>query len=77
MPINRFLIKLLTGLVTVYQYAVSPFLPKACRFYPTCSEYAKQALSRYGFGKGLFMSVKRILRCNPFFHGGYDPVVKD
>lgn len=61
-------------MITVYQYAISPNLPKVCRFHPTCSEYSRQALTKYGLGKGSFLSVKRILRCNPFFHGGYDPV---
>lgn len=77
MPIKKYLVKIITGLVTIYQSVISPFLPKVCRFYPTCSEYTKQALLTYGLFKGLLMSVKRVLRCNPFFHGGYDPVVKD
>jgi putative membrane protein insertion efficiency factor len=77
MPINKILVKFLLGLITAYQYAVSPFLPRVCRFYPTCSEYAKQALLTYGLIKGLYVAGKRILRCNPFFTGGYDPVTKE
>ncbi|MBP7901849.1 MAG: membrane protein insertion efficiency factor YidD [Spirochaetes bacterium] len=60
--------------VKVYKYVISPLLPPACRYYPSCSEYAVTALKRYGLLKGSFLSMKRILRCNPFFPGGYDPV---
>ncbi len=60
--------------VKVYKYVISPLLPPACRYYPTCSEYTVTALKRYGLLKGSFLSMKRILRCNPFFPGGYDPV---
>lgn len=60
--------------VKVYKYVISPLLPPACRYYPSCSEYAVTALKRYGLLKGSFLSLKRILRCNPFFPGGYDPV---
>ncbi|MDR1690168.1 MAG: membrane protein insertion efficiency factor YidD, partial [Clostridiales bacterium] len=52
----------------------SPVLPNACRFYPTCSVYAFEAVDKYGVVKGLFLACKRILRCNPFCKGGYDPV---
>ncbi len=58
----------------LYKKIISPFLPKACRYYPTCSEYAAQALRKYGLLKGIFLAVKRILKCNPLFEGGYDPV---
>ncbi|NWF89130.1 MAG: membrane protein insertion efficiency factor YidD [Ignavibacteriaceae bacterium] len=57
-----------------YQKVISPLLPPSCRFYPTCSEYSIQALEKYGIIKGTFMSVWRVLRCNPFNDGGYDPV---
>lgn len=60
--------------IKIYQSFVSPFLPPVCRFYPTCSEYAYQAISRYGFLMGIYISVKRILRCHPFSTGGFDPV---
>jgi len=65
---------LLTGMVRLYQYTVSPILPPSCRFYPTCSEYMIQAIKKKGPLKGLLMGVWRVLRCNPFCKGGYDPV---
>ncbi|MFP4446662.1 MAG: membrane protein insertion efficiency factor YidD [Desulfosudaceae bacterium] len=61
-------------LIRAYQRFVSPFLRPACRFYPTCSEYAYQSIGRHGLWKGAFLSVKRILKCHPFHPGGYDPV---
>ncbi len=60
--------------ITLYQKLISSLFPPACRFYPTCSDYSKQALKKYGFFKGLYLSVKRVLRCHPFNPGGYDPV---
>lgn len=57
-----------------YKRWISPILPPACRFTPTCSEYAMESFARYGFMKGLFLTLKRILRCHPFHPGGYDPV---
>ena len=57
-----------------YKYAISPLLPPSCRFTPTCSEYATEAISRYGFWKGLALGLKRLSRCHPFSEGGYDPV---
>ena len=62
------------ALVKFYKKAISPYLPDACRFTPTCSEYAIQAIEKYGALKGGAMAVWRILRCNPFGKGGYDPV---
>ena len=58
----------------VYKKIISPLLPSSCRFYPTCSEYAFIAFKRYGIFKGFYLSLKRLLRCNPFCEGGYDPV---
>jgi hypothetical protein len=58
----------------VYKRWVSPMLPSACRFYPTCSEYAMEAVSRYGVVRGAWLSVRRLLRCHPFHAGGFDPV---
>lgn len=60
--------------IRFYQKHVSPLLPPACRFYPTCSHYTYQAIERYGAWRGGWMGVKRIARCHPFHPGGYDPV---
>ncbi|MDA8097800.1 MAG: membrane protein insertion efficiency factor YidD [Clostridia bacterium] len=54
---------------------ISPYLPSSCRFYPTCSEYAIQAIRKYGLIRGCFMASRRICRCHPFSPGGYDPVL--
>lgn len=64
----------LVGTIRFYQRAISPLLPNSCRFYPTCSEYAVQAVEKYGVLKGLYMGIKRVLKCHPFHPGGYDPV---
>jgi uncharacterized protein len=61
-------------LIKGYQKLVSPLFPPSCRFYPTCSEYAIQAIEKYGIFKGGTKAVWRILRCNPFNKGGFDPV---
>jgi len=61
------------GAVTAYQRLVSPWLPRACRFAPTCSEYAKQALLAHGLVRGGWLAARRLLRCHPFHPGGYDP----
>ncbi len=66
--------KLLIFLIEKYQKHISPFLSNKCKYYPSCSEYMKQAVLKYGFFKGFFLGVKRIIRCNPFSKGGYDPV---
>jgi uncharacterized protein len=63
-------------LIRFYKKFVSPLFPPSCRFYPTCSEYAIQALDKYGVIKGGLMAGWRVLRCNPFNKGGYDPVDK-
>ncbi len=60
--------------IRVYQLTIGTVLPNSCRFTPTCSEYAIQAIDRFGIGIGLFLALKRLLRCNPFSAGGYDPV---
>ncbi|MBW2571942.1 MAG: membrane protein insertion efficiency factor YidD [Deltaproteobacteria bacterium] len=60
--------------IRAYQLISSSVLAPACRFYPTCSEYAYESIRRYGFLKGTFFSLKRILRCHPFHPGGIDPV---
>jgi putative membrane protein insertion efficiency factor len=63
-------------LLRTYKWAVSPLFPPACRYLPTCSEYAMEAVDRYGALRGGLMALSRILRCHPFARGGYDPVVK-
>ena len=60
--------------IKFYQGAISPYLPKSCRYTPTCSQYAVEAIMKYGALKGGWMAFLRILRCNPFHKGGYDPV---
>ncbi|AEM46392.1 UPF0161 protein yidD [Acidithiobacillus ferrivorans SS3] len=57
-----------------YQYVISPMFGPRCRFYPTCSEYACQAIERYGIAKGSWLGIKRISRCHPWHSGGVDPV---
>lgn len=66
--------KLLISIIRFYQIAISPLMGKTCRFYPTCSAYAIEAIRKYGPLKGAFLSLKRILRCHPFNEGGYDPL---
>ncbi|WP_333860962.1 membrane protein insertion efficiency factor YidD [Clostridium sp.] len=66
--------KFLIFLIKIYRKYISLLKIPSCRFYPTCSQYALEALQKYGIIKGGFMSIKRILRCNPFCAGGYDPV---
>ena len=61
-------------LIRFYQRFISPGLPAACRFSPTCSEYGYEAIARYGIIKGGVLTVRRVLRCHPFHPGGYDPV---
>ncbi|NJL68029.1 MAG: membrane protein insertion efficiency factor YidD [Microcoleus sp. SM1_3_4] len=60
--------------IRVYKMAISPYLPNACRFQPTCSQYAIEAIERFGVARGSLMAAGRILRCNPFHPGGFDPV---
>ena len=66
--------KLLTRLVLFYRKNISPLTPPCCRFIPTCSEYALEALEKYGALKGSWLALRRFLRCHPFHKGGYDPV---
>ncbi|MBN1247825.1 MAG: membrane protein insertion efficiency factor YidD [Anaerolineae bacterium] len=66
--------RLVLALLRFYQRYVSPALPPSCRFTPTCSQYTYEAIDRYGVFKGGWLGIKRIVRCNPFNPGGYDPV---
>ena len=62
------------ALITIYRKIISPIKPPTCRFYPTCSQYGMEAFQRFGFFKGLYLTTKRILKCQPFHPGGFDPV---
>lgn len=72
--LSLFIRKLFILPIRIYQWCISPFLPQSCRFYPTCSAYAAEAIARHGLFKGGFYALWRILRCHPFNAGGYDPV---
>ncbi len=61
------------GVLVAYQRVVSPLLPRACRFVPTCSEYARLAVLEHGVGRGAWLAIRRLARCHPFHPGGYDP----
>lgn len=67
--------KICLFLIYLYKGILSPFLGNQCRFYPTCSEYTKQAIEKYGALKGCIKGLKRIIRCNPFCKGGHDPLL--
>ncbi|MFM8500493.1 MAG: membrane protein insertion efficiency factor YidD [Fluviibacter sp.] len=71
---SKLIQQLLLALIRVYRYALSPFLGQRCRFYPSCSAYAAEALTRYGPLRGSWLAIKRVLRCHPFHPGGHDPV---
>ncbi|MFP3879485.1 MAG: membrane protein insertion efficiency factor YidD [Dehalococcoidia bacterium] len=66
--------RLALGAIRLYQTTVSRVTPHACRFQPTCSHYAYEAIERHGFLRGSWLATKRLVRCNPFSKGGYDPV---
>ena len=66
--------ELALDLIHLYQDSVSKVTPHSCRFQPTCSQYACEAIEKYGFMRGCWMAAKRIARCNPFSEGGYNPV---
>lgn len=66
--------RLLNVLIRAYQMAVSPFIGPHCRYLPTCSDYAREAIERHGAARGTWLAVKRVGRCHPFHPGGHDPV---
>ncbi|HXU55005.1 MAG TPA: membrane protein insertion efficiency factor YidD [Casimicrobiaceae bacterium] len=65
---------LLLGLLRLYQYALRPLLGANCRFYPSCSDYAREAIERHGAARGVWLAARRLGRCHPYHAGGYDPV---
>ena len=66
--------RILINLIGFYKKYISPLKPASCRFYPTCSDYAIEAIQKYGYFKGTILSLKRLLKCHPYHPGGYDPV---
>lgn len=66
--------RLVLGLIRFYQVAISPWTPPACRYTPSCSAYAHEAVARHGVGRGAWLGLRRLLRCHPFGGSGYDPV---
>jgi putative membrane protein insertion efficiency factor len=73
---SRVLARAACGAIRVYQWVISPVLPPACNYYPSCSSYAHEALARHGFFYGTYLALRRLSRCHPFHLGGYDPVPK-
>jgi len=69
--------KILIAAIKGYQICISPYIPRSCRYFPTCSEYAKEAIDKFGVMKGSALAVRRILRCHPFAEGGIDLVIKE
>jgi putative membrane protein insertion efficiency factor len=67
---------LIVGILRIYKQWVSPLLPSACRFHPTCSEYMMEAVETHGAARGVCMGIKRLAKCHPFHEGGIDPVRK-
>jgi len=68
------MVRVIIYIIRAYQIFISPFFPRSCRFYPTCSSYAHQAFFKYGIWKGGILTLLRLSRCHPFHPGGYDPV---
>lgn len=69
--------RVLLALLKAYQRRISPILPRRCRYEPTCSAYAVEAIGRFGAARGVLLAAWRLLRCNPFSHGGFDPVPRN
>lgn len=74
MPPERVIAAALRVAVRTYQWTVRPILPSACRFHPSCSQYAEEAIERHGAVKGTWLAARRLCRCGPWHAGGYDPV---
>lgn len=72
--ITRALTNIARGLVRLYQWMLSPYFAGSCRFVPSCSEYAREAIARYGVARGVWMAARRLARCHPFCKAGFDPV---
>ncbi|MBU2590853.1 MAG: membrane protein insertion efficiency factor YidD [Nitrospinota bacterium] len=66
--------RIIIALIRIYKTLISPILPPSCRFTPTCSSYMEEAVKKYGATKGVYLGIKRLIRCHPFCEGGYDPL---
>lgn len=75
--IVSFIRKMICVPIKAYQYLLSPLITPCCRFYPSCSQYALQAIMHYGVIKGLWLTCCRLFRCHPWSEGGYDPILPD
>lgn len=72
--LHRFLVWVAITLIHAYRYLLSPWIGNQCRFYPTCSHYAEEAINRYGFFVGSYLTLRRLIKCHPWHAGGLDPV---
>jgi putative membrane protein insertion efficiency factor len=72
--ISNLLKHLIINIIKIYQRFISPFFPSSCKFSPSCSRYGIDAINKYGAIRGSFLTVKRVLKCNPWNNGGYDPI---
>ena len=72
--IKKFLINFVVSLINFYKYLISPLLGNNCRYLPTCSEYTKESVKKFGIISGVWLGLKRIIRCHPWGKGGYDPI---
>lgn len=71
---RKIIVKPVIFIIRAYQYVISPYMAPSCRYSPTCSEYAIESFQRFGFMRGLYLSVRRIFSCHPWHDGGHDPV---